>query len=143
MPENIFRFPSRKRKPNFHYTPLPNVITDWWLSRLTHGEHRVYELVNRMTWGWGKTEDAISIPQFMHGITTRGGKRLNSGTGLSDRGVKNAIAGLEAKGLLRVTRRKGRPAIYSIQTPLPPDAPAEVPVENHEQPRKRTSLVPA
>ncbi len=63
---------------------------------LRPGENQIIGAVFRKTFGWNKPEDAISIGQLVEL------------TGLSRRWVITTLQNLEAKRMLRVTRRKGR-----------------------------------
>jgi hypothetical protein len=61
----------------------------------------------RRTLGFHKGTDAISLTQFAHGITTRDGRVLDKGCGITSRAtLVRALTALEKKGL--ISARKGR-----------------------------------
>jgi hypothetical protein len=84
------------------YTQIPDVFFDVIMCQLSEAELRVALYIMRRTFGWKKREDTISLAQFLHGITTRDGKVLDSGCGLaSPTHLANALRGLEKKGIIR------------------------------------------
>jgi phage replication O-like protein O len=87
-------------KPN--YTQTPNELFDELLPELSESELKVLLYVVRRTFGFGKEADAISINQLAEGITTKDGRVLDRGTGLSRTSVKKATAALVEKGILTV-----------------------------------------
>ena len=64
------------------YTPCPDEFFDEQMADMDEDELRVTLYAFRRTFGFKKTDDAISISQFLHGITTRDGRRLDHGCGL-------------------------------------------------------------
>lgn len=57
----------------------------------------------RHTWGYQKNEDAISLSQFINGITKRDGTIVDRGTGIKDKKtVRKALKGLNQKGFITV-----------------------------------------
>lgn len=61
--------------------PIPNVIFDYWMSRLSPAEFKVLMCVARKTYGWHKIKDAISLTQMekMSGLSRFGiGKCLKT-----------------------------------------------------------------
>ncbi len=89
---------SRSLIPNS--TQIPDVILDFWLSELTGAELKVVLYIARRTYGFGKESDNISLNQICHGITTKEGRVLDAGTGLSRSTVKEACNSLITRGLL-------------------------------------------
>jgi hypothetical protein len=87
-----------------NYTQTPNELFDELLPRLSESELKVLLYVIRRTFGFGKEYDAISINQLAEGITTRDGRPLDRGTGLSRTSVKKATAALVDKGVLTVRK---------------------------------------
>jgi len=85
-------------------TPTPDEVFDVWLAALTGAELKVLLYIVRRTFGFGKSADAISLRQICSGITTRDGRVLDQGTGLSRKAASQAVQSLEAKGLIRVER---------------------------------------
>jgi hypothetical protein len=86
-------------------TQTPDALFDYWLTRLTGSELRVLLYAIRRTFGFGKDSDAISLNQFLHGITTQDGRVLDEGTGISRPALLAAIKKLTAKGLMVKTRQ--------------------------------------
>lgn len=90
-------------EPN--YTPIPDVFFDEVMCHLTEAELRVALYIMRRTFGFKKRADAISFNQFLKGITTRDGRRLDHGCGIAGRtNLTRALKGLEEKGII-VARR--------------------------------------
>jgi hypothetical protein len=88
-----------------NYTPIPDVFFDEVMCHLTEAELRVALYIMRRTFGFKKRADAISFNQFLKGITTRDGRRLDHGCGIAGRtNLTRALKGLEEKGLI-VARR--------------------------------------
>ncbi len=66
-------------------TPVPDEIFDEWLAVLGHAELRVLLYIVRRTFGFDKRGgDTISYRQFTDGITTRDGRVLDRGCGVSN-----------------------------------------------------------
>lgn len=74
------------------YTPCPDEFFDQQLAEMDDDELRVTLYAFRRTFGFKKTADAISISQFLHGITTRDGRQLDRGCGLKT--PRQVLAGL-------------------------------------------------
>jgi hypothetical protein len=109
------------------------------MCHLTEAELRVCLYIMRRTFGFKKRADAISFNQFLKGITTRDGDRLDDGCGLkSSSHLSAALAALEEKGVIirrqQYDIRGGKqPTVYLLRfrQHLPPDgqyptAPSEV-----------------
>jgi len=79
----------------FHYagfstpntTSVPDDFFDVLAPNLSEAELRVLIYVIRRTFGFKKDLDTISLKQMVEGITTREGKVLDRGTGMSRPGV--------------------------------------------------------
>lgn len=98
-------------------TPLPDEIYDVWAPVLGAAELKVLLYIVRRTLGFGKQADAISLGQFMHGIVTRDGHRLDHGCGITSRpNVVKALASLEEKGLIRATKERTRAGGRAVTT---------------------------
>jgi hypothetical protein len=84
-------------------TPVPDEIFDEWLAVLGDAELRVLRYIVRRTFGFDKRSgDTISYKQFLAGITTRDGRVLDRGCGVSNRtNLSKALQKLEARGLIR------------------------------------------
>ena len=83
-----------------NYTQVPDTIFDQLLPDLSEAELKVLLYVVRRTFGFKKDADTISLRQLSSGITTREGKVLDRGTGLSKSGVTKALVSLRKKGIL-------------------------------------------
>ena len=90
--------------PRPNTTPTPDDLFDIFLSTLTHAELKVLLYIIRRTFGFKKACDRISLKQLCTGIVTKGGKRLDSGTGLSRQGAITTVKSLEKRGLIVVER---------------------------------------
>ncbi len=90
------------RLPN--YTQTPNEFFDELAPKLTEAELRVLIYVIRRTFGFHKKAEAISLSQMTEGITTRDGRVLDIGTGMSRSAVWRGAKGLVEKGVLGVER---------------------------------------
>jgi len=86
-------------------TPVPDDVFDVIAPELTEAELRVLLYVVRRTFGFNRERDAISLSQMVDGITTRDGRILDRGTGMSRRGVMKGCAGLLEKGIITVEKR--------------------------------------
>jgi hypothetical protein len=87
------------------YTQIPDEFFDEVAPNLTEAELRVALYVLRRTFGFKKHADAISFSQMGDGITTKDGRILDRGTGMSRSAVWRGTKGLVEKGILVVTRR--------------------------------------
>jgi hypothetical protein len=102
-------------------TPVPDELFDYWLPvhRLTDSELKALLYIIRRTLGFAKRSDVIKLVQFVEGITTKRGTRLDSGCGLKKSALYMALRGLQDKGLIsaegRTDMHKGSlPPRYSI-----------------------------
>jgi hypothetical protein len=97
--------------PRFHgfrlptTTPIPDEVFDDLLADLSGAEVKVLLYICRRTYGFKKESDNISFKQICRGITTRQGKVLDRGTGLSVSTAQVAIKALTHKGIIVATRR--------------------------------------
>lgn len=92
----------RLRIPNT--TQVPNHVLDHWMAELSGAEFKVLLYIVRRTFGFQKESDSISISQIVSGITTRDGRVLDKGTGLSRKAVTLALKALEDKHLVKAER---------------------------------------
>jgi hypothetical protein len=76
------------------YTMVPDELFDEQLSDLSGAELKVLLYIMRRTFGFKKEADDISLNQICRGITTRDGRVLDKGTGLSQSTVVVALKGL-------------------------------------------------
>ncbi|MDQ2809787.1 MAG: replication protein [Chloroflexota bacterium] len=108
-----------------NYTNVPDSFFDVLLPLLTDVEIRVLLYIIRRTYGFKKPADTVSLSQITDGITTREGRRLDGGAGVSKGGAIRAIARLEARGILLVQRnrsaaRGNEPTTYQLRKAGPP-----------------------
>jgi hypothetical protein len=85
-------------------TFVPDEVFDLLAPALSEAELRVLLYIIRRTFGFKKNTDDISLKQMTEGITTREGRVLDRGTGLSKAGNVRGIRGLIEKGVV-VTKR--------------------------------------
>lgn len=74
--------------PHPNFTQIPNVIFDYWWSRLTSSEAKIVGIMCRKIYGWHKTSDCISLTQ------------LENTTGMTRKTILKAIDGLMDHGLI-------------------------------------------
>lgn len=74
------------QEPN--YTPIPNVVFDYWMPRLSLAAQSILFAICRKTFGWKKTSDTISKNQLI------------KATGISKNTIQKAIEELESYNLL-------------------------------------------
>jgi hypothetical protein len=89
------------------YTGIPNYFLDHIAPSLSASELRVMLYVLRHTLGYQKFSDTICYDQFLNGITTRDGRKLDNGTGISRCSLVAALANLEKKKLISRTSNNG------------------------------------
>jgi hypothetical protein len=102
-----------------NFVAVPNIFFDERLSTLSEAKLKVLLYIFRRILGWGKSFDVIALSQFMNGIVTKKGRRLDYGTGLSKPTVIEALKELIAEGyILRFIAGKGsaRKSIYFLNT---------------------------
>jgi phage replication O-like protein O len=105
--------------PGFQFpntTQIPNEVFDTLLSHLSGGELKVLLYICRRTFGFRKDSDSISLTQIAHGITTKAGRVLDQGTGLSKRHVINALKALEKRNIITVTRKVDATGLNEVNT---------------------------
>jgi hypothetical protein len=103
---------------------VPDELFDEHLSALSGAELKALLYIVRRTFGFKKDSDNISLNQLLTGITTKGGKRLDSGTGLSRSSLVAALKGLVEKNLIisehRVSSDRGNePTNYRLNVLYP------------------------
>lgn len=87
-------------------TFVPDEVFDVLAPELSEAELRVLLYIIRRTFGFKKDTDNISLKQMTDGITTREGRVLDRGTGLSKAGNARGIKGLTEKGIIVTTRNR-------------------------------------
>ena len=89
------------------YTMVPDQIFDELLPHLREAELKALLYIIRRTFGFKKESDAISFSQFLNGITTKEGRVLDKGCGLSNRtSLSKALQSLEAKRIIETLKRR-------------------------------------
>lgn len=83
-----------------NYTQVPDQLLDNLLPDLSEAELKVLLYIVRRTFGFKKESDTISLRQLSNGITTKDGRQLDRGTGLSKSGVTKALLSLRKRGIL-------------------------------------------
>jgi hypothetical protein len=99
-----------------NYTMVPDELFDEQLPDLSGGELKALLYIMRRTFGFKKPSDDISLSQICDGITTRDGRTLDRGTGLSRSTAQVAIKGLVDKNLITATRRYSAERGYEATT---------------------------
>jgi phage replication O-like protein O len=105
--------------PGFQFpntTQIPNEVFDTLMPHLSGGELKVLLYICRRTFGFRKGSDSISLTQIAHGITTKAGRVLDQGTGLSKRHVINALKALEKRNIITVTRKVDETGLNEVNT---------------------------
>jgi len=82
-------------------------LIDFRMHAVSGGAWKALSYIARRTIGFAKDADAISLTQICDGITTRDGRRLDHGTGLSRSAAVRALGELEAKGYVSIDRGGG------------------------------------
>lgn len=88
------------------WTMVPDEVFDMLMPELSNAELRVTLYIVRRTFGFKKTDDDISLRQMVQGITTKDGRVLDGGTGLSKASVARGVNGLVEKGIIEKTRNQ-------------------------------------
>jgi hypothetical protein len=81
--------------PVSNYFSMPNEWVNICAGIKSLAELKVVQYVLRHTWGFQEYDGRpkpITTDEFMHGRKRRDGTRIDHGTGLSDRGVKDGIS---------------------------------------------------
>jgi phage replication O-like protein O len=97
-------------------TQIPNEVFDTLMSKLSGGELKVLLYICRRTFGFRKDSDRISLAQIAHGITTKAGRVLDQGTGLSKRHVITALKTLEKRKIITVSRTMDETGVHEVNT---------------------------
>jgi hypothetical protein len=105
--------------PGFHFpntTQIPNEVFDTLMPHLSGGELKVLLYICRRTFGFRKDSDSISLSQISKGITTKAGRVLDQGTGLSKRQVQRALRALEGRQVIQVERKVDETGLHDVNT---------------------------
>lgn len=87
-------------------TIVPDDVFDVLLPQLSDPELRILLYIIRKTFGWKKDSDNISLSQMVKGVTTKEGKVLDRGAGLSKSSAIRGIQGLTKKGVIKAVKNK-------------------------------------
>jgi len=116
-------------------TQIPNIVLDLLVPKLPPAEARCILYISRRTFGFHRSKDRISLSQFIGGIISRDGKRLDYGTGLSRPSVVEALKNLFKAGAIFIEKdNKGN--YYEINL----DMNVEEVVKKVNQLRKLTNI---
>jgi hypothetical protein len=101
-------------------TGVPDELFDVLAPELTDAELRVLLYIVRRTFGFKRESDDISLRQMAEGITTRDGRVLDRGAGISRATVARALRGLQAKGVIVARRNRSgarghEPTTYALR----------------------------
>lgn len=125
--ERISSFPDLQQG----FTQIPNYFLDHIAPELSQTELRVMLYIYRHTLGYRKLADTICYEQFLSGVVTSDGRRVDQGAKVSRRALVPALAALEARGLIS-RQQIGRYApvritLRPVAPPPPAPAPGELP----------------
>jgi DNA-binding transcriptional ArsR family regulator len=109
---------SRVSSPNT--TQVPDQYLDELLPILSGAELKVLLYITRRTFGFKKDSDNISLSQMLRGITTRDGRILDRGTGLSKPTLLQALRSLQDKHIIETECRRSpekgdEPTVYKLK----------------------------
>lgn len=96
-----------------NHTQIPNDYLDMFMPYLTGAEWKCLCYIARRTFGFQKRADQIAFSQFENGITTKYGKVLDYGTGLSRPKISESLQRLIEVGLLE-SKDKGNSKEYLL-----------------------------
>lgn len=102
-----------------NYTQVPDALFDELLAYLSGAEIKVLMYIIRRTFGFKRDSDTISLSQMLTGITTRNGKVLDRGTGLSKPSLLRALRSLQERQIIFTERRRSiergdEPTVYRL-----------------------------
>lgn len=102
-----------------NYTQVPDALFDELLAFLQGAELKVLLYIVRRTFGFKRDSDTISLSQMQNGITTREGKVLDHGTGLSKPALLKALRSLQDKQIIVAERQRSiergdQPTVYRL-----------------------------
>ena len=99
-------FPKEKQTWDF-----PTILNGY-VHLLGGAQFKVLWYILRHTYGWQKSQDAISLSQFTKGIKKKNGEWLDKGIGLSRKEVWSSLGELEEMGFIEVILRTGKTSIF-------------------------------
>jgi len=103
-------------------TPVPDEVFDVLMHQLSGAELKVLLYICRRTYGFKRQSDSISLSQMVSGITTKDGRVLDSGTGLTKLSITKAMKVLGGKAMILAERNRSKergdePTTYSLNVP--------------------------
>jgi Bacteriophage replication protein O len=103
-----------------NYTMIPDQFFDEVMPHISEAELRVLLYIMRRTFGFKKGADDISLKQMVEGITTRDGRVLDRGCGLSKSAVAKGLRLLADKQIITAIRNQSRergnlPTTYALR----------------------------
>lgn len=130
MPE-----PSTPTFSGFHspnYTMVPDQVFDELLVTLSGAELKALLYIVRRTFGFKRESDAISLSQMLSGITTKDGRILDRGVGLSKPSLLSALRNLIARNIIETERQRSaergdQPTVYRLRFATAEPKPKETP----------------
>jgi len=90
--------------PNF--TQVPDIFFDEIMVHLSECELKVLLYIFRRTFGFKKDSDTISLKQLVEGITTRDGRVLDHGAGVSKSSAWRGVKGLVEKKIIETEHNR-------------------------------------
>src|SRR3954464_3417901 len=129
-----------------HYTQVPDEVFDLLMPYLTEAELKVLLYIVRRTFGFKKDSDAISLTQLTEGITRKDGTHLDYGSGMSRPAVLRGIKGLEARGIIAVTRAvaadgEHETTVYRLRMAAEPNVTTAVTLRNYPSNADESTVV--
>jgi hypothetical protein len=130
MPEHSTPMFSGFHSPN--YTMVPDQLFDELLVELSGAELKALLYITRRTFGFKRESDAISLSQMLSGITTKDGRVLDRGVGLSKPSLLSALRSLVARNIIETERRRSaergdEPTVYRLRFATVAPKPTETP----------------
>jgi Bacteriophage replication protein O len=118
MPEISTPTFSGFHSPN--YTMVPDQLFDELLVELSGAELKALLYITRRTFGFKRESDAISLAQMLWGITTKDGRVLDRGVGLSKPSLLSALRNLIARNIIEIERHRSaargdEPTVYRLR----------------------------
>jgi len=106
------------------YTQVPDSFFDIVAPQLTEAELKVMLFIIRRTFGFKKQTDSISLSQMVEGMTSRDGRRINRGAGVSRSSAIRAVRGLVQRRLVEArhsssTEKGYEPTTYTLRFRTP------------------------
>jgi len=99
---------------------VPDQLFDELLVELSGAELKALLYITRRTFGFKRESDAISLSQMLSGITTKDGRVLDRGVGISKPSLLSALRSLVARKIIETERRRSaergdEPTVYRLR----------------------------